>query len=269
MDEEKSSGASAPEIEGAIVPAEELATPAEGAASAGPAPTRRGRAHGIWQEWIKPLAIIGAVMFSFRSAVADWNDVPSGSMKPTILEGDRIFINKVAYDLKVPFTTIRIAQWDDPHWGDVVVLLSPEDGKRLVKRVVGLPGDVLELRGDILLRNGAPAAYTALDADVANQISAEERQYYSYNNESIEGRAHPVMAPRDAQRYFQPRWGPVEVPPEHFFVMGDNRHNSRDSRYFGAVHRSQILGQAVGVALSLDRNDKYKPRWHRFFSKLP
>ena len=96
----------------------------------------RGRV--LWREWVKPLLLIGLVMFSFRSAVADWNDVPTGSMKPTILEGDRIFINKLAYDLKFPFTRWRLAQWKDPAWGDVVVLLSPEDGKRLVKRVVGL-----------------------------------------------------------------------------------------------------------------------------------
>ena len=79
------------------------------------------RWRGFWLEWMKPLLVIGLVMFSFRSAVADWNDVPTGSMKPTILEGDRIFINKVAYDLKFPFTTWRLLDWGNPERGDIVV----------------------------------------------------------------------------------------------------------------------------------------------------
>lgn len=241
------------------------ALPEAGSAPATPPPSK---ARVFWQEWVKPLAIIALVLFSFRSAVADWNDVPSGSMKPTILEGDRIFINKIAYDLKVPFTTFRIAQWDDPHWGDVVVLFSPEDGRRLVKRVVGLPGDVLELRGDILYRNGQPALYSPLDAEITEQLPEKERREFAYNTETIEGRAHPVMAPLYSRAYLQPRWGPEVVPPEHFFLMGDNRHNSRDSRYFGAVHRQVIVGRAVGVAFSLDWKEK-TPRWQRFFSKLP
>ena len=87
---------------------------------------RHGRA--LWLEWIKPLFIIGLVMFSFRSAVADWNDVPTGSMKPTILVGDRIFVNKLAYDLKIPFTRTSVATWSGPARGDIVTCWSPADG---------------------------------------------------------------------------------------------------------------------------------------------
>src|SRR2546421_4007156 len=96
------------------------------------------------------------VVLSFRSSIADWNDVPTGSMKPTIMEGDRVFVNKLAYDLKVPFTTWHLAQWDNPKRGDIVVFFSPADGQRLVKRVVGLPGDRIELANNELLVNGAP-----------------------------------------------------------------------------------------------------------------
>src|SRR3954471_3850227 len=84
------------------------------------------------------------VISSLRSALADWNDVPTGSMKPTIEVGDRVFVNQLAHDLKVPFTTIEIAKWADPKRGDIVVLFSPADGTRLVKRVVALPGDRVE-----------------------------------------------------------------------------------------------------------------------------
>lgn len=240
----------------------------DGSGEGGAIVEKPSRMRAFWREWVKPLAVIGLVMFSFRSAIADWNDVPTGSMKPTILEGDRIFINKVAYDLKFPFTTFRIAQWDDPKWGDVVVLRSPEDGKRLVKRVVGLPGDVIELRGDRLYRNGRAAIYSNLDQEVVEQIDAQERAYFLFANEEVEGRQHPVMVLLGSAMHLQPPFGPFQIGPDSYFMMGDNRNNSRDSRYFGEVHRSEILGRAVGVALSLDRKNWWKPRWDRFFSKL-
>src|SRR5256886_15564334 len=92
---------------------------------------------------IRVFILMLLVISSLRSALADWNDVPTGSMKPTIQEGDRVVVNKLAYDLKVPFTTIEIWKWDDPKRGDIVVLFSPVDGTRLVKRVVAIPGDTL------------------------------------------------------------------------------------------------------------------------------
>lgn len=218
----------------------------------------------LWREWFRPLLIIAVVMFSFRSAVADWNDVPTGSMKPTILEGDRIFINKVAYDLKFPFTTWRLAEWDDPTWGDIVVLLSPEDGKRLVKRVVALPGDVVEVRRDgRLYLNGQQASYLDLDEEVVNQIDRHLQSHYIFHSERVAGKEHPVMMGGATMPF-----GPYRVPDDHFFVMGDNRSNSRDSRYFFAVHRELILGKATAVALSVDPEHHYLPRWQRFFSRL-
>ncbi len=187
-----------------------------------------GKMRTFWREWIKPLAVIGLVMFSFRSAIADWNDVPTGSMKPTILEGDRIFINKVAYDLKFPFTTFRIAQWDNPKWGDVVVLRSPEDGKRLVKRVIGLPGDVIELRGDRLYRNGRAAIYSNLDQEVIDQIEAQERAYFLFANEEVEGRQHPVMVLLGSAMHLQPPFGPFRDPRR--LVFHDGRQPQQQPR---------------------------------------
>src|SRR5436190_3415308 len=111
---------------------------------------------------VVPFAFVTAVLLAARSSLADWNDVPTGSMNPTILEGDRVFINKLAYDLKVPFTTWHIAEWSQPQRGDVVVFFSPKDGQRLVKRVVALPGDTVELRDDVLLINGEPSNYGPL-----------------------------------------------------------------------------------------------------------
>src|SRR6185295_16636687 len=123
-------------------------------------------ARHLWRDWIRALALPLLLIASAKSALADINYVPSGSMKPTILEGDVVFINKLAYDLRVPFTTARLARWTDPARGDIVVCFAPDDGMRLVKRVVGLPGDTIELRNDILVINGVRQSYAPLAADV-------------------------------------------------------------------------------------------------------
>jgi len=119
-----------------------------------------------WTEWIRSVLLIVLVITSFRSAVADWNDVPTGSMKPTIFEGDRIVVNKLAYDLKVPFTTLRVVSWANPTRGDIVVLYSPVDGKRLVKRVVGLPGDTIAMIEDRLIVNNVVVSYSPPPPDL-------------------------------------------------------------------------------------------------------
>src|SRR5437867_6033459 len=125
----------------------------------------RSRARHWWRKEIRPLLVLALVLFSLRSSLADWNDVPTGSMKPTILEGDRVFVNKLAFDLKVPFTTWRLATWGEPKRGDIVVFFSPYDGIRLVKRVIGLPGDQIELRDNKLFVNGTAVDYRPLRAE--------------------------------------------------------------------------------------------------------
>ena len=226
----------------------------------------RSNAQKWWRTEIRPILIIALVVFSIRSSLADWNDVPSGSMKPTILEGDRVYVNKLAYDLKVPFTTWHVVEWANPDRGDIVVFYSPHDGKRLVKRVIGLPGDTIELRADKLILNGQPLEYTAVPNTYLLDLPAEERQTHSFATEQLPGRAHPVAAwpAVRARRDF----GPFTVPPGQYFMMGDNRDNSFDSRYFGPVERKRILGRATMAVLSFDRADHWLPRWHRFFSTL-
>jgi len=228
--------------------------------------TFRSRARRWWREEICPLLVLALVLFAVRSSLADWNDVPSGSMKPTILEGDRIFVNKLAYDLKVPFTTWHLAEWSNPQRGDIVVFYSPHDGTRLVKRVVGLPGDTVELRNEQLVINGRPVDYTPLGAEISGQLPAAERQSSCFAIEGLAAHPHAVMAIPDlpARRTF----GPIPVPEGHYFMMGDNRDNSFDSRYFGVVERKQIVGKATAVVLSLDRSHDWQPRAQRFFSPL-
>jgi signal peptidase I len=230
------------------------------------AKTFRSRARHWWRKEIRPLLIMVLVMCAVRSSLADWNDVPSGSMKPTILEGDRIFVNKLAYDLKVPFTTWHIAKWSNPQRGDIVVFYSPHDGTRLVKRVVGLPGDTIEMRDERLILNGSAIDYASLDSGVSAQLPEAERQHSIFASEQLPSRTHAVMAMPSiaAMRTF----GPLQVPEGHYFMMGDNRDNSFDSRFYGPVPRREIVGRAAGVVLSLNRTDKWQPRWSRCFMAL-
>jgi signal peptidase I len=225
------------------------------------------RCYKIWKEWARPFLIIVIIGTSLRSAVADWNYVPTGSMKPTIMEGDRIFVNRVAYDLKIPFTTWHLAEWADPKRGEIIVLISPGDGKLLVKRLIGEPGDRIELVDNELLVNGEPATYASLDAKFSDEISPEERPAHRFAAETLGDRTHPVMITPD--RYSLSSFGPVIVPSGQYFVMGDNRDNSLDSRWIGFVKRRLILGRATAVAMSVDPNHYYLPRWHRFFRNLP
>jgi signal peptidase I len=216
---------------------------------------------------LKSLAITVLVLFAFRSAIADWNDVPTGSMKPTIIEGDRVFVNKLAYDLKVPFTQWHLAQWGDPHRGEIVVFFSPADGQRLVKRVIGVPGDVIELRNDKLFVNGEAMQYEPLASKYMNELPAAERPQHEFATEDLAARPHPVMATPSLRA---PRtFGPITVPAGKYFMMGDNRDNSFDSRFYGCVDRNRIVGRASAVVISMDHSDYYLPRWHRFFTALP
>ena len=226
----------------------------------------RTRAGKWWKETLRPLLIVALVIFSIRSSLADWNDVPTGSMKPTILEGDRIFINKLAYDFKVPFTTWHVAEWSHPERGDVVVFYSPQDGTRLVKRVVGLPGDVIELRNEHLIVNGEPVEYGTLGTGTSGQLPDPEREQSLFATERLANHSHAVMAIPGvpARRDF----GPVTVPDGRYFMMGDNRDNSFDSRFFGAVERKRILGKAKFVVMSLDKSHYWLPRTKRFFKGL-
>lgn len=215
--------------------------------------------------WLYSIFIALIIATSFKSAIADWNVVPTGSMKPTIIEGDRIFVNKLAYDLKIPYTTRHITEWGDPERGEIVVFFSPVDNVRLVKRVIGVPGDTVAMIDNRLILNGRPLRYELLDTSGEAEVR-HENLVPRYYLEDIGGRKHPVKVTpfTPAMRSF----GPITVPPGRYFVMGDNRDRSADSRSFGFVDRRLIVGRASAVVLSLDI-DNYRPRWERSFKRLP
>lgn len=237
-----------------------------------PAMNLKTIARTLWREWIRPLTLPILLITAAKSALADINYVPTGSMKPTILEGDVVFVNKLAYDLKVPFTTQRVAHWGDPARGDVVVCFAPDTGTRLVKRVIGTPGDTIELRNETLFINGVRQSYSPLPANASGvgDLEPTERSTALFAREQFTDgdttRFHSVMAlpTRPALRNF----GPVTVPAGGYFMMGDNRDNSHDSRFFGFVPRREIVGQAKGVFVSADLAHWLRPRFNRFCTAL-
>ncbi|MBU0960538.1 MAG: signal peptidase I [Proteobacteria bacterium] len=220
----------------------------------------------FWKGWGYSIFIAVLIATSFKSAIADWYIVPTGSMKPTIVEGDRVFVDKLSYDLKFPYTTWHIAEWDAPQRGAIVVFPSPIDGTRLIKRVVGIPGDSVEMQNDQLIINGKKVKYETIDQlNEQNLPVGGASNTYRYI-EDLTGAQHPVMFL--PQRLAIRTFGPLIVPEGKYFMMGDNRNNSADSRYFGFVDRSGIVGQARFVVISLDLDNHYKPRWERFFTAL-
>jgi signal peptidase I len=249
----------------------------------------------FWREQARPFLVMVFILFCMRSSLADWNVVPTGSMKPSIIEGDRIFVNKLAYDFKVPFTHIALAKWTEPKRGEVVVFDSEADGVRLVKRLMGVPGDVIEIRDNVLSINGEKAQLGELSTDIVNQVQPNNRAQYTYFTETVAGVSHPVrfLSLRPGQLTPQlaraRNFGPVTVPAGCYFMLGDNRDESRDSRFDsrpkaeadnglihdsqnlgpGFVKRDRIVGRSSAVVLSLDYDDYYLPRSSRFFRGLP
>ncbi|MBK1877133.1 signal peptidase I [Pelagicoccus mobilis] len=220
-----------------------------------------------WLEWRTTLFVIVFGLVPLKSSFADWNWVPTSSMNPTILEGDMVFVNKMAFGLRVPLTMKRVGRWADPEPGDIVVLFSPEDGIRLVKRVIGVPGDRIEMRDNQLFVNGERLKYGALPVGFSSGLEKNLEKRAVFAEETIGRRGHAVMAIPSvlgARRSFEP----IEVPDGKYFVMGDNRDVSHDSRAFGLADREQIIGEATHVIVSFNILDRLQPRWSRFFSKL-
>jgi signal peptidase I len=220
-----------------------------------------------WKENRGVILFLAFIVTPLKSTLADWNWVPTGSMNPTILEGDMVFVNKAAYDLRFPLTLHRLAKWGNPERGDIVVLFSPEDDMRLVKRVIGLPGDQLEMRDNILYINGQQLSYSKLPSEITVEMPGELKQRAVFAQEELIDRKHPVMAvpqvPTPKRSFAK-----IVIPSNHYFVMGDNRDLSKDSRYFGFVDRERIVGKATNIIVSFNILDKYQPRWDRFLSAL-
>jgi signal peptidase I len=199
-----------------------------------------------------------SLMFVFRSAVADWYQVPSGSMQPTIEIGDRVLVNKMAYDLRLPFTMVSLVKRADPERGDIVTFVSAVADDRLIKRVIGVPGDVIAMQNNVLTINGQQVNYS-VQAELAGENTV-------LLTEQLGGLSHTVKLATYATG--RDSFEPVRVPQGHYLLLGDNRDNSADSRVIGFVPRHEITGRANTVLFSLDYDNYYLPRSERFLAAL-
>mgnify|MGYP006137533319 CR=1 FL=1 len=199
------------------------------------------------------------LMSVFRSAVADWYTVPTGSMQPTIKQGDRIVVNKMAYDLKLPFSQVSLLSLSEPKHGEIIVFDSFAADNRLIKRVVGLPGDTVTMRNEQVYINGQILTYLT--------IANEEEKSTTLSNEILGDITHKVQIDSAASDQLA-NFGPVVVPKDHYLVLGDNRRNSADSRVYGFVPRHELKGKATAVAFSVNYDNYYLPRANRFFKDI-
>ena len=200
----------------------------------------------------------------FRTAIADWNPIPSASMHPNLLEGDVVFVNRLAFDVKVPLTDVVVAHTGDPQRGDIVTFSSPENGTRLIKRVIGLPGDTIEMRGKRLYVNGVVSSYA--ERGLADEpLAPRGVKALHLEEETGESRHEIQWLVRRGQR---DDFGPLTIPADHYMMLGDNRDNSGDSRWFGLVPREKLIGRAErpGV-LVVGRNENPLRAPDQFFAR--
>jgi len=211
------------------------------------------------QQW-RGFLLFVLTMLIFRSAVADWNHVPSGSMVPTILKGDRILVDKLAYSLRVPFTLNTLARFDAPKRGHIVTFEHPDTGQLLVKRVMGLPGDQVQMAYNQLIINGEPAAY----GPYAKLLFDTNGFAVQIVEERLGALTHPVALATHQPVTAAQFYGPVTIPADKYLMLGDNRDHSHDSRSIGLIDRAQITGRAHAVAFSIDF-DNWRLRSKRLF----
>jgi signal peptidase I len=255
-----------------------LATPSNAgrAQKARPA-SQQSRAKNLWENF---KSIVGAlaIFLLLRAFLVEAYRIPSGSMIPTLLVGDWLFVNKAIFGAHVPFTNTSLPAYREPRRGDVVVFVSPyqadEDSAgrdptpTLVKRLVGTPGDTLFMRNGVLYVNGIAQRQgygmtTQVDPAMASSVDPLFNWQKKVGLKSSRFGAAPAQPSHD-------NWGPLVVPPHRLFMMGDSRYNSKDSRYWGFVPRENVRGKPLFVYYSYNADDSDRPvpmltdiRWSR------
>lgn len=194
------------------------------------------------QEYIEAIILAIVIAFFVRTFVIQAYKIPSGSMKPTLQIGDHILVSKFNYGIKLPLIRSTLIPFGAPERGDIVVFIYPEDrSKDFIKRLIALPGDTVEIRDKKILVNGLPY----------------QDGHGVYTDRMI---IPGSVQPRD-------NFGPVKVPENSFFVMGDNRDESYDSRFWGMVNQRDVLGKALIIYWSWNQED-HGVRWRRIGSIL-
>lgn len=226
-----------------------------------------------WEN-VKAVAVTIAIFLFIRTFLLEAYRIPSGSMIPTLLIGDWLFVNKLAYGPHVPFTNINLPGYDDPERGDVIVFVSPnqidqpeDPTPTLVKRLVAVAGDTVWMRDGLLHVNGMPQRQSAEaqknprgDGGFSHPLFQWQKAYEVRGTRAGDPPASPTLDD----------WGPLVVPPNMLFMLGDNRYDSKDGRYWGLVPRENVRGRPVFVYYSYRADESVRPlpfltdiRWGR------
>jgi len=205
----------------------------------------------------KKLILFIILMSVFRSAVADWYTVPTGSMQPTIQEGDRVVVNKMAYDIRLPFTEWSLLRLNLPQRGEIAVFESKATDMRLIKRIIGLPGDVVSMKNEIIKINGETLTYKPVSQNASIQSSIETIGVITHHINIDTSKSNNLS-----------NFSPITVPAGHYLVLGDNRRNSADSRVYGFVPHKELRGKATAIAFSFNYDNYYLPRSERFLQDI-
>jgi signal peptidase I len=230
--------------------------------------------------WETFKALLSALLFFIflRTFIIEAYRIPSGSMIPTLLVGDWLFVNKLVYGPHIPFTNSHLPGYREPHRGDVVVFKSPtqtdqpwDPNPTLVKRLVGEPGDTLFMRGGVLYLNGQVSKLNFPATDSAQIFDSRDPLFEWQKSAGLKASRFGA-APADPTH---DNWGPLVVPPGHYFMMGDSRYNSKDSRYWSFVPRENVRGQPMFVYYAYNADDSDKPlpfitdiRWSRIGHRI-
>ncbi|MBD3670571.1 MAG: signal peptidase I [Gammaproteobacteria bacterium] len=203
------------------------------------------------------------IVLVLRSFIVEPFRIPSGSMMPTLVAGDFILVNKFAYGLRLPVLHTKILDTTEPKRGDVIVFRYPENPRDdYIKRVVGVPGDHIVYRNKVLFVNGEPAEQL-LQGEYVGQGATANMTGASVRTENLTGVKHRILvnySPFDREVDFV-------VPEGEYFVLGDNRDNSRDSRYWGTVPEENLVGKAFVIWMHWDPVDNHID-WHRLFDTI-
>lgn len=217
--------------------------------------TRGPHSSGRWVwEWTKSFIIAFGLFLIIRTFLVEAFRIPTGSMESTLLVGDFLLVNKAVYGARIPFTHLRTPAVAEPARGDIVVFVPPHDpGKNYVKRLVGVPGDTLEMRARVLYLNHEPRSEAyALTSGAADMYASG--MFWQCEHA-------PADLPGEACRPTRDSWGPIVVPDGRYFMMGDNRDDSEDSRYWGFVERDAIRGRPLFIYYSFDPGSGRAAPW--------
>ncbi len=209
---------------------------------------RRSRLARWFDNWMRSLGMALVLFLIIRTFLIEAFQIPSGSMERTLLAGDFLFVNKAVYGAQIPGTKARLPGFESPRRGDVIVFAYPKNPElNYVKRVIGVPGDTVEMRGGQVRVNG--------DALVEPYVQRVDAAHDIYDPEFKWQRRYLLGGPGTARSYHPTRdtWGPLVVPRAKYFVLGDNRDNSADSRYWGFVDGQAVKGRPLVVYFSYDR----------------